>query len=116
MPPGSRRGGSMKRCGDVSDLMSFETRYGSPNAARRKTIKGFLDGAGGDEDVEGLERPRKDANAAGVSEVASTGGGRPVILAKRVRSQRRMVNMPRMEPRVLRRFVNCSATEIIATR
>lgn len=79
-------------------------------------MKGFLEGAGGAEDADGLERPRKEANAEGVSEVASTGGGRPVILAKSVRSQRRIVNMPRMEPRALRRLANCSATEIIAAR
>lgn len=36
-------------------------------------MKGFLDGDGGDEDAERLERPRKEANAEGVSEVASTG-------------------------------------------
>lgn len=59
-------------------------------------------------------RPWKDAKAEGVRDVASAGGGRPVIFAKIVRVQRRRVKMPRIEPRVLRRFENCSATEIIA--
>lgn len=66
-----------------------------------------------EEDVEG--RPRKAAKAEGVSDVASAGGGRPVILAKSVRSQRKRAKMPRMEPMVLRRLANCSATETIAT-
>ncbi len=61
-----------------------------------------------------MERPRKEAKAEGVREVASAGGGRPVILAKKVRSHRRIVKIPRIEPRVLRRFANCSATEIMA--
>ncbi len=65
---------------------------------------------------EGGERPWKAAKAEGVSAVASAGGGRPVILARRVRSQRRRVKMPRIEPRVFRRFPNCSATEIMAGR
>ena len=50
--------------------------------------KGFLEGAGWpfgrrveDED----ERPWKEAKAEGVSEVASAGGGRPVIFARSVR-------------------------------
>ncbi len=59
-------------------------------------------------------RPWKEAKAEGVREVASTGGGRPVILARRVRRWRRRVKMPRMEPRVVRRVENCSATETIA--
>ena len=58
--------------------------------------------------------PWKAKNAEGVSEVASAGGGRPVSFARRVRSQRRRVKMPRMEPRVLRREENCSATETMA--
>lgn len=49
-------------------------------------------------------------------EVASAGGGRPVRRARRVRSQRRRVKMPRMEPRVSRRVENCSATDIMARR
>ena len=56
----------------------------------------------------------KEAKAEGVRDVASAGGGRPVSLARRVRSQRRMVKIPRTEPRVLRRLPNCSATETIA--
>lgn len=98
--------------------MSLDIKYGRPNAARTKTRNGFLDGEGGD-DVELFEaeeggRPRKDAKAEGVREVASAGGGRPVTFANKVFSQRRTVKMPRMEPSVLRRFVNCSATAIIA--
>ena len=79
--------------------------------------KGLREGVAG---VPGCElrdeevRPWKEANADGVSEAASTGGGRPVIFARRVRIQRRMVKMPRMEPRVLRRLENCSATDTIA--
>lgn len=98
--------------------MSFDMRYGRPNAARTKTRKGLREGEGED-DWFGAEeggRPRNDANADGVREVASAGGGRPLTLAIKVRSHRRMVNMPRIEPSVFRRFVNCSATETIAVR
>lgn len=84
-------------------------------------MKGFLDGLGG----AGLPSGRvagtglrppdmKEAKFVGVSEVASAGGGRPVILARSVRIQRSMVKMPRTEPRVFRRLPNCSATETIA--
>lgn len=81
-------------------------------------MKGFFEGVGGMLGFidEGAVRPWKEANAEGVSDVASAGGGRPVTLAKRVRNQRRRVNMPRIEPRVLRRLENCSATDIIARR
>jgi len=61
-----------------------------------------------------LPPERKEEKFAGVREVASAGGGRPVIFARRVRSQRRMVKMPRTEPRVLRRLPNCSATLTMA--
>lgn len=85
-------------------------------------MKGFLEGRGGAGEPSGRtpapgpveERPWKAAKAAGVRAMASAGGGRPVILARRVRSQRRRVKMPKMEPSVLRRLPNCSATEIIA--
>lgn len=101
--------------------MSLLVRYGRPKTARRKITKGFLDGVGGElglfaADEEGEVRPWKEAKAEGVRDVASAGGGRPVIFARRVRSQRRRVKMPRIEPRVLRRLENCSATEIIASR
>ncbi len=49
---------------------------------------GFFEGVGwpfgnrGDED----ERPWKEAKADGVRDAASAGGGRPVILARRVRT------------------------------
>lgn len=82
-------------------------------------MNGFLESDGGALGLFGedaAERPWKEAKAEGVREVASAGGGRPVILATRVRIQRRRVKMPRMEPRVLRRLENCSATEIIAAR
>lgn len=49
--------------------------------------KGFLDGVGwplGRREGE-EERPWKEAKAEGVRDVASAGGGRPVILARRVR-------------------------------
>lgn len=78
--------------------------------------KGLREGVGGapgwEEDEE--VRPWKAAKADGVREVASAGGGWPVILASRVRSQRRRVKMPSMDPRVFRRLENCSATETIA--
>lgn len=80
-------------------------------------MKGFRDGAGvllGFEEEGEDERPWKEANAEGVKAVASAGGGRPVIFAMRVRAQRRRVKMPRMEPSVLRKLENCSATETIA--
>lgn len=80
---------------------------------------GFFEGVGGALGVladDGEVRPWKEAKAEGVREVASAGGGRPVIFASKVRSQRRRVKMPRMEPRVLRRLENCSATEIIASK
>lgn len=98
--------------------MSLDIKYGRPKAARTKTRKGFLEGDG-DDDVKLFEaeeggRPRKDAKAEGVREVASAGRGRPVTFANKVCSQRRTVNMPRIEPSVLRKFVNCSATAIIA--
>ena len=50
--------------------------------------KGFFEGAGwpsGVREGEEEERPWKEAKAEGVSEVASAGGGRPVIFAKMVR-------------------------------
>lgn len=79
-----------------------------------KKRKGFLDGRGGELPSGRILRPSKEANAEGVKEVASTGIGRPVIFAKRVRIQRIMVNIPKMDPRLLRKFPNCSATDTIA--
>lgn len=81
-----------------------------------KKRKGFLLGLGGlAGDPSGRNfRPSKDANALGVSDVASAGGGRPVNLANNVRNHRRMVNIPSIEPRVFLRFPNCSATDTIA--
>lgn len=97
-------------------LMSLPMRYGRPKAATRKTRKGFLERRGGAARVPSgrTVRPSKLANAAGVRAVASAGGGLPVILAINVRSHRRIVKMPRMEPSVFRRLPNCSATETIA--
>ena len=82
-------------------------------------MNGFFEGRGGRGEPSGRvvgARPpfMKEANAVGVSDVASAGGGRPVNLATSVRIQRRMVKMPSIEPRVLRRLPNCSATETIA--
>ena len=92
-------------------------RYGNPITAARNIKKGFFEGVGWPfgrrEGPEG-DSPWNDANAEGVSDVASAGGGRPVTLAMRVRSQRRTVKMPSMEPRVVRRVENCSATCTIA--
>ncbi len=79
--------------------------------------KGFLEGVGGALELStegGAVRPWNAAKAEGVRDVASAGGGRPVTLASRVRNQRRRVNIPRIDPSVLRRFENCSATDIIA--
>ena len=85
-------------------------------------MNGFLDGRGGVGEPSGsvvgvrARLPdRKDAKAAGVREAASAGGGRPVILANRVRIHRIMAKIPRTEPRVLRRLPNCSAIETMAT-
>ena len=82
-------------------------------------MNGFLDGFGG-AGVPSGRRVGEDApdwkakKFEGVRAVASAGGGRPVSLASRVRSQRRRVKIPRTEPRVWRMFVNCSATDTIA--
>ena len=92
-------------------------RYGNPITAARNIKNGFFEGLGWPFGRrEGLvgDSPWNDANAEGVSDVASAGGGRPVTLAKSVRSQRRTVKMPSMEPRVVRRVENCSATCTIA--
>ena len=92
-------------------------RYGNPITAARKIKNGFLEGVGwpfGRREGPDGDSPWNDANAEGVSDVASAGGGRPVTLAKSVRSQRRTVKMPSMEPRVVRRVENCSATCTIA--
>jgi hypothetical protein len=84
-------------------------------------MKGFLEGLGGAGlpsgrvAGSGLRPPdMNEAKFVGVRAVASAGGGRPVTFAISVRIQRRMVNIPRTEPRVFRRFPNCSATETIA--
>ena len=50
--------------------------------------KGFFEGVGwpfGNSEGDEEERPCQEAKAEGVREVASAGGGRPVILATRVR-------------------------------
>lgn len=79
---------------------------------------GFLEGLGGAGEPSGRlagERPlMNEAKAAGVKAVASAGGGRPVSLEINVRNHLMMAKIPRAEPRVLRRFPNCSATETIA--
>ncbi len=88
-------------------------RYGNPTTAARNIKSGFFEGVGcpfGSREGPDGDSPWNDANAEGVSDVASAGGGRPVTLATRVRSQRRTVKMPSMEPRVVRRVENCSAT------
>lgn len=43
----------------------------------------------------GAFRPSNLAKEAGVSDMASAGGGRPVILAIKVRAQRMIVKIPR---------------------
>lgn len=68
--------------------MSLVIKYGRPTTAARKMRKGFLEGVGwpsGRTEDEEEERPWKEAKAEGVRDVASAGGGRPVIFAKRVR-------------------------------
>jgi hypothetical protein len=82
-------------------------------------MNGFLDGRGGAGEPSGrvaggAAPPVKAAKAEGVREVASAGGGRPVSLAASVRIQRRIVKIPRTDPRVFRRLPNCSATDTIA--
>lgn len=81
-------------------------------------MNGFLEGRGGAGEPSGSTAgtfwPWKAAKAAGVRAIASAGGGRPVTFARSVRIQRNMVKIPRIEPKVLRRLPNCSATEIIA--
>ena len=82
-------------------------------------MNGFFEGFGGRGEpsgrVVGVRPPdRKEAKLVGVRAVASAGGGRPVSFAMRVRIQRRRVKMPSMEPSVLRKLPNCSATETMA--
>src|SRR5947199_9252322 len=81
-------------------------------------MSGVLLGLGGTAPLPlpGRERPSKEAKALGVNSLADAGRVRPVSLARPVRSQRRTVKMPRTEPSVLRRLLNCSATETIAVR
>ena len=69
--------------------MSLLIRYGRPTTAARKIRKGFFEGTGwpfGRSVGPEGERPWNEAKAEGVSDVASTGGGRPVSLAMRVRT------------------------------
>jgi hypothetical protein len=81
--------------------------------------KGFFEGLGGAGEpsgsVAGAERPCiKAAKADGVSEAASAGGGRPVIFAINVLNHLIIVKIPKADPRVFRKFPNCSATETMA--
>lgn len=64
--------------------------------------------------IGGSGKPANFAKFEGVREVASAGGGRPVILARSVRIHRRRVKIPKMLPRVVFRVENCSATETMA--
>ena len=92
-------------------------RYGNPITAARNIKNGFFEGVGwpfGRREGPDGESPWNDAKAEGVSDVASAGGARPVTLAKSVRSQRRTVKIPRMDPSVVRSVENCSATCTIA--
>lgn len=89
-------------------------RYGRPKTAARKKRNGFLEGRGRPGGPSGDWLLVNAENAEGVKAVASAGGGRPVNLAKRVRIHRITVKMPKIEPSVLRRFPNCSATDTIA--
>ena len=81
-----------------------------------KTIKGFLDGLGGSEDPSGRVTglPANFANADGVNEVASAGGGRPVSFAINVLIHLIKVKIPKIDPSVSRKFENCSATDTMA--
>ena len=92
-------------------------RYGNPTTAARNIKNGFFEGVGwpfGRREGPDGDSPWNDANAEGVRDVASAGGGRPVTLARTVRSQRRRVKIPSMDPSVVRRVENCSATCTIA--
>lgn len=85
----------------------------------RNMKNGFLDGFGGagvpSGSVTDGDCPLiKAAKADGVRAVASAGGGRPVILATNVLNHRISVKIPSAEPRVFRKFPNCSATETMA--
>lgn len=81
-------------------------------------MNGFLEGRGGAEVPSGgiTAWPVNLAKAAGVRDVASAGGGRPVNFARSVRIHRRIANIPNTDPSVSRRFENCSATETIACK
>ncbi len=96
--------------------MSLPIKYGRPKAAARKKKNGFLLGRGGltGEPSGRNFLPSNLAKALGVSDVASAGGGRPVSLANKVLIQRRMANIPSIDPSVFLRFPNCSATDTIA--
>ena len=77
-------------------------------------MNGFLEARGGAGDPSGSEADpeppeRKEEKLAGVSAVASAGGGRPVIFASIVRIQRINVYIPSTWPNVCRRFPSCSA-------
>ena len=70
------------------ERISLVIKYGRPTTAAINMRNGFFEGAGwplGRSEEFEEERPWKEAKAEGVREVASAGGGRPVILAKRVR-------------------------------
>lgn len=84
-------------------------------------MNGFLEGLGGAGEPSGSvagapedEPDMKEANADGVREVASAGGGRPVSFAMRVRAHRNSVKIPSTDPSVFFKVPNCSATETIA--
>lgn len=77
-------------------------------------MNGFLEGFGA-VGAPSIARPEKAAKLAGVKSPDDAGSGRPVSFAMAVRIHRIIVNIPRTEPSVCRRFPNCSATETIAT-
>ena len=81
-------------------------------------MKGFFDGLGGRGDPSGrvVGLPANFANADGVNEVASAGGGRPVTFAINVLIHLIKVKIPKTDPKVSRKFENCSATETIANK
>lgn len=87
-------------------------------------MKGLRDGRGGAVVPSGSTvgpalpsvRDKKEAKEDAFNEAASAGGGRPVIFANSVRSQRRRVKTPNTEPSVSRKFPNCSATETMAVK
>ena len=89
--------------------MNLPIRYGNPKTASRKTTRGFLlaRGVGG---ALGSVKLENDS-----AEISSGGSGFPLNLAITVRMYRITAYIPSIEPKVSRRFPNCSAESQILT-